>query len=148
MSVFKAIVSGFVGACAVTLINETVRQFSEDAPRLDVLGKRAIAYPLMEAGIEPPPDKELYWITMGGDLLSNSLYYSLIGLGEERNALRNGAFLGMLAGLGAVTLSEPLGLGEKPVNRTKNTEIMTVFWYLAGGLATAAAYQMLSEDLK
>lgn len=146
MSFLKAIASGFVGACAVTLINETIRQFAEDAPRLDVLGKRAIAFPLMKAGIEPPPNSELYWITMGGDLLSNSLYYSLIGLGEEKNALKNGAFLGMIAGLGAVVLSEPLGLGEKPVNRTKNTEIMTVMWYLAGGLAAGAIYQTLSEN--
>ena len=146
MSLFKAIVSGFVGACAVTLVNETVRQFVKDAPRLDVLGKRAIAYPLMKMGQEPPPDKELYWITMGSDIVSNSLYYSLIGLGEEENALKNGTYLGLLAGFGAVVLSEPLGLGEEPVNRTRNTEIMTVFWYLTGGLAAAATYKMLSED--
>lgn len=145
MSFSKALISGLVGACAVTLINETARQFIKDAPRLDILGKRAIAYPLMEADIEPPPNKELYWITMGGDLISNSLYYSLVGLGDEKNALRNGALLGMAAGIGAVVLSEPLGLGEEPVNRTGETELMTIGWYLAGGLAAAATYQMLSD---
>ena len=146
MSFSKALISGFVGACAVTLINETARQFIKDAPRLDILGKRAIAYPLMEADIEPPPNKELYWITFGSAIFTDSLYYSLVGLGDEKNALRNGALLGLLGGIGAVVLSEPLGLGDEPVNRTGETELMTIGWYLAGGLAAAATYQMLSED--
>ena len=130
MSLFKALVSGFVGACAVTLINETARQFIKDAPRLDVLGKRAIALPMMKANLNPPPNSRLYWITMGSDIAANSLYYSLVGLGEEKNAFRNGMLLGMAAGIGAVALSEPLGLGEEPVNRTRETELMTVAWYL------------------
>lgn len=146
MSILKALVSGLVGACAVTLINETARQFIKDAPRLDILGKRAIAYPLMEADVEPPPNRELYWYTLGGDLVMNSLYYSAVGLGEEKNALRNGALLGLLAGIGAVALPKPLGLGEEMTARTRETEVMTVAWYLAGGLAAAAAFQAMSED--
>lgn len=146
MSFSKALISGLVGACAVTLINETARHFIKDAPRLDVLGKRAIAYPLMKANVKPPPNDVLYWITMGSDLLTNSLFYSLVGLGDEKNALRNGAILGALAGVGAVVLTEPLGLGEEPVNRTRETEVMTIGWYLAGGLAAGAAYQRLSEE--
>lgn len=146
MSIFKAVVSGLVGACTVTLINETVRQFVKDAPRLDVVGERAIAYPLMKAGIEPPPEETLYWITMSSDIIANSIYYSLIGLGEEQNSLRNGALLGTLAGVGAVMLTEPFGLGEKPVNRTPRTESMTILWYLLGGLAAAGTHRMLSDD--
>lgn len=146
MSTLKAIVSGFVGACAVTLINETARQFIKTAPRLDILGKRAIAYPLMEADVEPPPNSELYWYTLGGDLAMNTLYYSLVGFGDKENALRNGALLGLLAGVGAVALPEPMGLGEEMTARTQETQMMTVAWYLAGGLAAAAAFQALSED--
>jgi hypothetical protein len=146
VSLFKALISGFAGACTVTLINETARQFIKDAPRLDVLGKRAIAFPLMKADIEPPPNRELYWITLASDIAANTLYYSLVGLGEEKNALRNGMFLGTAAGVGAVALSEPVGLGDEPVNRTPQTELMTVGWYLAGGLAAAAIYQSLSND--
>lgn len=146
MSLVKALVGGFIGACAVTAVNETARQFIKTAPRLDILGKRAIAYPMMKADIEPPPNKELYWITMGGDIAANSLYYSLIGLGDKKNALRNGAFLGIAAGIGAVMLSEPFGLGDEPVNRTGETELMTIGWYLAGGLAAGAAYQMFSDE--
>jgi hypothetical protein len=146
MSVLKAIVSGLVGAATVTLINETARRFIKDAPRLDVLGKRAFAYPLMSAGKEPPPNSELYWYTLGGDIVANSLYYSLVGVGGASSAMLIGGILGTAAGVGTVALSEPLGLGDEPVNRTTETEIMTVAWYLAGGLAAGAAYQMLSEE--
>jgi hypothetical protein len=145
VSLFKALISGFAGACAVTIINETARQFIKDAPRLDVLGKRAIAFPMMKANLEPPPNRELYWITLASDIASNTLYYSLVGLGNEKNAFRNGMFLGAAAGIGATALSEPLGLGNEPVNRTPQTELMTVGWYLAGGLAAAVVYQSLSN---
>lgn len=145
MSLFKALVSGFAGACAVTLINETARRFIKDAPRLDVLGKRAIAFPLMKAEIDPPPNTQLYWITLSSDIAANTLYYSLVGLGSEKNVFRHGTFLGMAAGIGTAALSQRLGLGKEPVNRTRQTELMTVAWYLAGGLAAAAAYQSLSN---
>jgi hypothetical protein len=146
MSVFKALVSGLVGAATVTLVNEAARQVLKDAPRLDVLGKRAFAFPLMRAGRQPPPNSELYWYSLGGDLVANSLYYSLVSLGGVNNAFAVGGLLGAAAGIGTVTLSEPLGLGDEPVNRTTETEIMTVAWYLAGGLAAAATYQLLSEE--
>lgn len=146
MSFAKALIGGLAGACAVTLINETARKFIKDAPRLDILGKRAIAFPLMEADIEPPPNSRLYWYTLGGDILTNTLYYSLIGLGDQKNVWKNGALLGLLAGAGAVALPKPLGLGEEMTARTKDTQKMTVAWYLAGGLAAAAVFQALSEE--
>jgi hypothetical protein len=146
MSFSKAIISGLAGAIAVNLINETTRQFVDAAPRLDILGKRAIAFPLMEAGKEPPPNSRLYWIALGGDIVSNSLYFSLVGLGEPKNAYRNGALLGLVAGVGAVVLPEKIGLGEEMTARARETELMTVGWYLAGGLAAAAAYQMFSDE--
>jgi hypothetical protein len=146
MSFTNAIISGLAGAIAVNIINETTRQFTENAPRLDILGKRAIAYPLMEAKIEPPPNSQLYWIALGGDIVSNSLYFSLVGLGELKNAYRNGALLGLAAGIGAVVLPEKIGLGEEMTARTRETELMTVGWYLAGGLAAAAVYQTISDE--
>jgi hypothetical protein len=146
MSFAKAIISGLAGAVAVNLINETVRQFADDAPRLDIMGKRAIAYPLMKAGKEPPPNSQLYWIALGGDVLTNSLYYSIVGLGGAKNAYRNGALLGLAAGIGAVVLPEPVGLGDEMTARTEQTKLMTVAWYLAGGLAAAKVYQMISDE--
>jgi hypothetical protein len=145
MSLTKAIISGLVGALAVNLLNETARQFVPNAPRLDVLGKRAIAYPLMGADVEPPPNSRLYWIALGGDVATNSLYFSLVGLGKTKNAYRNGILLGLAAGIGAVYLPDKIGLGEEMTARTTETAVMTVGWYLAGGLAAAAAFQMISD---
>jgi hypothetical protein len=145
MSFGKAVLSGLVGACALTLLNETARQFVRDAPRIDVLGKRAIAKPLMKMGVAPPKDDNLYWITLASDIFSNTLYFGSIGFGNEKNAYRNGALLGLAAGIGAVALPAPLGLGTDTTARTGQTELMTVAWYLAGGLATAAVYQLLSD---
>ncbi len=145
MSLLKAVLSGFVGACALSVINETARQFIKDAPRLDILGKKAIALPMRKAGKTPPKEDELYWISMAGDIAANSLYFGLVGLGSNKRAVQSGAFLGLAAGIGAVVLPKPLGLGSEASARTKQTELMTVAWYLAGGLAAAATYRALSE---
>lgn len=145
MSLAKAIFSGLIGAFAVNAINETTRQFVPTAPRLDILGKRAIAYPMMEADQEPPPNSQLYWIALGGDIVSNSLYFSMVGLGDAKNAYRNGTLLGLAAGIGAVVIPEKIGLGGEMTSRTRETELMTVGWYLAGGLAAATAYKMLTD---
>lgn len=142
----KALLSGFIGACTVSLINESVRQFVKDAPRLDVLGKRAVGIPMMESGMQPPRGKDLYWYTLGGDLLLNGLYFSLVGIKGAEKAFQTGTGLGMAAGVGAVVLPGKMGLGDEMTARTSQTEIMTVAWYLAGGLAAAAAYQAFSSD--
>lgn len=146
MSFGKALIGGLVGATVLTLLNESARQTIKNAPRIDVLGKRAIAKPLMKMGVAPPKDDNLYWITLASDIFSNTLYYGSISLGDEKNAYRNGALLGLAAGVGAVVLPAPLGLGNDTTARTGQTELMTVAWYLAGGLAAAAIYKFLSDE--
>src|ERR1051326_4795967 len=101
----KALGSGLVGACALTLIHETARRFIDDAPRMDVVGMRAIAKTMRAARVEPPVP--LHEAALAGEIVSNSLYYSLVGAGGARDAIRNGALLGLAAGLGAVFLPEP-----------------------------------------
>ena len=130
----------------MTLLNESARRIIPDAPRLDILGKRAIALPLMKAGQAPPADDVLYWISMAGDLAANTAYYGLVGLGEKENALRNGMLIGLAAGVGAVVLPQRLGLGTEPSARTPQTQLMTITWYVAGGLAAGAIYQFSSEQ--
>jgi hypothetical protein len=140
----KAIGSGLVGAVALTLVHETARRFIEDAPRVDVIGMRALAKALRAADAELPPDIGLHEAALIGDLVSNSAYYSLVAAGGRDVALRNGALLGLAAGLGAVFLPQPLGLGRQPTENTPSTELMTVAWYLIGGLAAGATYRALS----
>jgi hypothetical protein len=140
----KALGSGLVGACALTLIHETARRFIDDAPRMDVLGMRALSKAARAADLDPPVP--LHEAALVGDLVSNSLYYSLVGAGSRREALRNGALLGLAAGLGAVYLPERLGLGRQPTEDSPQTQLMTVAWYLLGGLAAGAAYRALASD--
>lgn len=143
-SVFQAVGSGLAGALVLTLIHETARRIRPaDAPRMDVLGQRGLRR-LLAATDAPQPDNDTaYGLTMAGDVLSNGLYYSLVGAG--RGVWWRGAALGLAAGIGGVVLPGPLGLGEAPSNRTPQTKAMTVAWYLLGGLAAAGASRAWSR---
>lgn len=144
MSLLKALGGGLVGAVALTAIHETARRIFQDAPRMDLLGMRALAKTARAAGAEPPPEDELFDLTMAGDIISNSLYYGIAGFGDPRHTVARGAALGLAAGVGAVLLPGPLGLGTDASARTPATQAMTVAWYTAGGLAAGAAMQLLS----
>lgn len=144
MSVLRAAASGFAGACALTLIHESARRSLPRAPRMDVLGMRAIAKSMRGVGQEPPPEDELHALALAGDVAGNSLYYGLVGAGRPEGALLRGMILGLAAGVGAVLLPEPLGLGEAPSARTPETKAMTVGLYLAGGLTAGLAYRLLA----
>ena len=146
MKALQALGSGLVGACTLTLIHETVRQFVPEAPRADVLGKRAIAKLTRATGHTPPSEDDLHALALAGEVVSNSLYYSLVGVGGRRHVWALGALLGLGAGIGAVVLPEPLGLGSEPTARTPETKAMTVAWYLVGGLAATAAFQILTNE--
>ena len=109
---------------------------------MDVLGERAIAKMMRGAGATPPRGKALHRLALGGDLVSNSLYYALVGSG--RDAWVRGAGLGLLAGLGAVVLPPYLGLGRAPRGTTPRTKAMTVAYYLLGGITAAAVSRWLN----
>ncbi|GAB3920148.1 hypothetical protein GCM10028804_13840 [Larkinella terrae] len=140
--------SGLIGAGVLTALHETARHLIDEAPRADLLGMRAIQKVMEKTDAEPPDDRELHTWALGGDLVSNALYYSLIGLTKPRHALLAGAALGLAAGAGAVGLPGPLGLGTEPTRRTTATAAMTVGWYLIGGLAAAGAYAFFKKRRK
>ncbi len=143
----QALASGLAGAVVLTLLHETARHLRPtDAPRMDVLGMRALRKLLGKAEAPQPDQQTLFNLTMASDLLSNGLYFSLVGQGKK--AWWRGAALGLAAGVGGVTLPGPLGLGEAPSNRTPETKLMTVAWYTVGGLAAAAASRLWSKARK
>ncbi|MCB2378784.1 hypothetical protein LGH70_14380 [Hymenobacter sp. BT635] len=142
----QALGSGLAGALVLTAIHETARRLLPDAPRMDVLGMRGLRKLLGKAHAPQPAPDTLFNLTMAGDILSNGLYYSLVGRGKE--AWRRGTLLGLAAGVGGVVLPGPLGLGEAPSNRTRQTQLMTVAWYLLGGLAAAGASRAWSRARK
>lgn len=146
MKVLHALASGLVGALALTLLHETARRAVPDAPRVDRLGMQAIAKSLRKIDRKPPDEKTLFRMSLLGDILSNGLYYSLVGLsGNHQETWWSGGLLGLAAGLGAVYLPASMGLSREPTNRERSTQVMTVLWYLTGGLVSAAVYRLMRE---
>lgn len=133
--------SGLAGAVTVTLLNELVRRNVPHAPRLEVLGMRSLAKVSRAVGADAPD--HLFASSMAADLATNSAYYSLVAAGGRERALAAGAMLGLMAGLGAVMLPAPLGLGTGPTDRTTETKLMAIGLYMAGGLAAGAVYSEL-----
>lgn len=145
MTSLKALGSGLAGACALTLVHQTARKLTDKAPRADILGMRALAKAIRRTGRQSPPDDQLYPMALAGDLVANSLYYSLVGTDGGPGTWLRGAALGLGAGLGALALPGPLGLGSRPTNRTGATRVMTVAWYLLGGLAAAGVSALIAR---
>jgi hypothetical protein len=139
----RALAGGLAGALVVTAMNETARRVIPGAPRLDTLGRRAIVKGMRRINLKPPSGARLGRWALVGDIFSNSLFYGLAGAGARRGDWLRGALLGLGMGLGAVTLPPTLKLGRWPTRRTPQTKLMTVGWYLAGGLAAAATSRAL-----
>ncbi len=144
MKIFPSLAAGFAGAIALTVLHETARRLRpQDAPRMDVLGERGLRKLLRLENLPQPDHTTAYSATMLGDVLSNGLYYTLVGSGKH--SLGRGAVLGALAGVGGVVLPGPLGLGTAPSNRTPQTQAMTVAWYTVGGLVAGLVAQALRQ---
>jgi len=137
MKAINNITAGLAGAVVLNVLHESAKRFFPNAPRVDLVGEEALTDILESAGIEPPKGNALYAATLAADIASNALYYSFIGKGKKENVLLRGAGIGLAAGIGALTLTKPLGLNDAPVNRTNTTKALTVAWYLVGGLVTA-----------
>jgi hypothetical protein len=110
---------------------------------MDVLGMRALTRLTKAVGGPRLSEEQLREMALVGDVVANSLYYSLVAVGRPQGAWVRGAALGLAAGIGAVVLPGPMGLGRAPSNHSVATRAMTVGWYVLGGLAAAGAYRLL-----
>jgi len=137
----RAFAAGVLGACVLTAAHELLRRYLPRAPRFDIFGMKSIARASRTAGAESPA--HLHESDLIGDLLSNAGYYSLVGIAGREKALYLGAGLGLAAGLGAVTIPGPLGLGTAATARTTSTQVMTVALYTTGGLIAGSLYRAL-----
>jgi hypothetical protein len=142
MKPLTALGGGLAGACAVTLLHETARKVVPNAPRMDLLGMNALTKGLKIIGASTPRERQLYSWSLAGDLISNSIFYSIAGIEKIDNTLAKGAALGLAAGLGAVLLPKPMGLEDQYTNRSIETKIMTVGLYVIGGLVAAAVMKL------
>ena len=139
----RALGPGLVGATSLTLVHEGARRVLKHPPRMDVLGKRALKKGYRWFGERPAHGARLHRQSLAADLVSNSLFYSLVALGRPKRPYLRGAVLGLLAGLGAVVLPPYLGLGKGPSRASASTSLLTVAWYTLGGLAAARATRRL-----
>ena len=134
----ESLLSGAAGAVALTAVHQAARALTDAAPRMDVVGMRALSRGMNASGAAAPSHNGLYYATLAGDLISNSAYYSLA------TTYTRGAAMGLLAGLGALFLPERLGLGTPPKSELLSNQVMTVAWYVVGGLAAAATANWLA----
>lgn len=141
-----SIVAGAAGATVLTLVHEAGRHSVDDAPRMDVLGMRAMAAMQRRAGIAVDDRDTLRRQTLAADLVANSAYYALVGAGSREGIWARGLALGLLAGVGALVLPRPLGLGAPPSVESRRNQAMTIAYYTLGGLVAAATYDALSDD--
>ena len=134
-----SLLSGVAGAVALTAAHQAARAVTDNAPRMDVVGMRAVSRTVDAAGAEAPRTHTgLYRATLAGDLICNSAYYSLA------TSYTRGAALGLLAGIGALVLPQKMGLGVPPHSDLLSNQLMTVGLYLIGGIAAAATAQCLA----
>ena len=140
----SSMIAGVAGAAALTAVHQLARHRLSNAPRMDVLGNRAIAR-LLDRPLTGPASADLERLSLGGDLLANSLYYALVGRTSRPNVWQRGAGLGVAAGVGALLLPERLGLGRPPHSDSAANQVMTVAWYVIGGLAAACTFEWLDR---
>lgn len=145
MKLLKNLVGGLVGAVALNILHEAAKRFDHDAPRIDLVGEEAVSKTMDNAGLAPFTGDSLYVAALAGDLISNALYYSTIGVGNKNNLLLRGAAIGLGAGIGALVITEPIGLSDAPITKTDKTKALTVAWYVFGGVVTALTIKLLRK---
>lgn len=144
MSKLKNLVAGLAGAIALNILHETLKRQSPNTPRVDLLGENALQKTLGYFGTQIDSKDNLYKATLAGDIIGNSLYYSLIG-SNRKNIWPNAVFMGLSAGIGAITLPQPMGLDKTPVAKNNKVKVLTVAYYLFGALATATVLQLTGK---
>lgn len=134
--------AGLVGAITVTVLNELGQRVDRRAPRLDLLGERALAAAIRGLCGRVPGARKLRRMALVGDLVANTLFYGALFAGTPRPFAR-GVAGGALAGLAAAALAPAFGLERR--FRARPQRSLTVAWYAGAGLAASALYAALTR---
>ena len=145
MKVSAALAGGLAGTLTVASLHEALKRVTHDAPRMDLLNIELIRKGFKSMNKKVPKKDELERLAVGGELLGDTAYYGLAGMGGKKGVWLRGALLGLVAGVTAVVLPRPLGLPEEPSNKTSATQLMTIGLYLMGGLATSAITELVDN---
>lgn len=128
--------AGLCGSVALNILHETLKN-KRDTPRIDFLGEQALQKTVRYFGGNITDRDDLYKTTLAGDLISNTIYYSWIAAGKRSAIWPKAIAMGLVAGIGAITLPEPMGLNPKSVAKTDKIKAMTIGYYLFGAVVTA-----------
>ena len=80
MKQLSSIISGLAGSVALTILHELLKKNVSAAPRMDKLGEQSLSKIFSATGSEIPPADDLYKLTLGGDIVGNAAYYSMVGI--------------------------------------------------------------------
>lgn len=143
MKTLASLTSGLVSSIALTLMHQALKNNVAHAPRMDKLGMQA----LKKAGVNAGSKEKQYYTTMAGDVAGNAAYYSMVGKYPEHSLLA-GVALGTMAGLGAISLPEKLGLNKKYSGETAKTKWLTLGLYVSAGLIAGAVHKFMDKRFK
>jgi len=142
----KNLLGGLAGAIVLNVVHQLAKKVDKDAPHINKIGEEALSKSVKSVGYKPPKGDKLFLATLLSDVVANSIFYSTIGKGNRKNLLLRGIVYGAVAGIGALTLPEPLGLNDEPVNKTNKTKAITVALYVLGGAVTAVTLKLLKKN--
>jgi len=145
MKASAGLAGGLAATITVASLHEALRRITPDAPRMDLLDMELIRKGLRTIKKQVPGEDKLQQWAVGGELVCDTAYYSLAGLGNKKGIWLRGALLGLAAGVSAVVLPGPLGLSKEPASKTLGTQLMTIGLYVMGGLVAAATTQLVDD---
>jgi hypothetical protein len=135
-------VSGLVGAAAATGLNYLGQRLTSQAPRLDALGREAVRKTSRNVVGTTPDESTVQATALGTDLISNSMFYSLAGVGRAKRPELRGLLAGAAAGAALVVLAPMLGFSKRNVGVGPKGKAMAVGHYALAGLAAGLAHRM------
>lgn len=145
-TVTRSLMSGAAGALTLTLVHELARRRLEAAPRMDVVALRGLRRMLPQDRLAHMGARDLHRLALAGDLVSNSLYYAAIAAPSPGATWMRAMVLGTAAGVGALLVPGPAGLGPPPHSDDRANQAMTVGWYLAGAVAAAVVATLTARS--
>lgn len=146
MRLISALAGGFAGACAMTILHEVVKKIDKDAPHIDLMGMEALSKGVKSVTGHEPDKDNLYGEALAGEIVGNTMYYSLAAIGDEHKDLK-GSILGIAGGLGSIYLPGIFGLNKDHSGRTDKTKALTAIYYTVGGLVASQVMDWVEDKL-
>lgn len=141
-----SLLGGLAGALTLTALNEVMKRIDHSTPHPNLLGRNAVARIVKGAGLSSIAAKgKLKPMAATGELITNSLYFGMAEASNPAKTVARGMLLGFAAGMGALTLSKPLGLDARDRETSAATKALTVAWYVTGGLVAAGVMNLITK---